>query len=233
MLAGVPSVRYPELPVPWQMMDNFETARQRMVAEQLLPRGISDPRVLEAMASVPRHEFVPADLRGRAYDDTPLPIGRGQTISQPYIVARMSELLALRGAERVLEIGAGCGYQSAVLAALAGQVCALELEGDLVLMAQEHLRCLGVANVDLRQGDGFVPWPEGGSFHGILCACAPLGLPPSLPFQLTPGGNLVLPLEAPDGKQVLQRLHREADGSLHKFMEGAVRFVPMRPPSFS
>ena len=141
---------------------DFERARLRMVRSQLEGRGIRDRRVLDAMAKVPRHLFVPEELQARAYEDRPLPIGWEQTISQPYIVALMSELLELQGDERVLEIGAGCGYQSAVLAELADQVCALELRPELAALAQRHLSALGVRNVELRAGDGFAPWPGGG-----------------------------------------------------------------------
>ncbi|NNM30483.1 MAG: protein-L-isoaspartate O-methyltransferase, partial [Akkermansiaceae bacterium] len=148
-------------------------ARERMVAAHLVGRGITDRRVVEAMRQIPRHEFVPAGLRARAYDDGPLPIGGGQTISQPYIVALMTELLELTGGERVLEVGAGCGYQTAILSALAGEVCAVELDPALCETARGHLARIGAANVDLRCASGFEPWPGGGTFDAILSACAP------------------------------------------------------------
>ncbi|MFM1557826.1 MAG: protein-L-isoaspartate(D-aspartate) O-methyltransferase [Roseibacillus sp.] len=212
--------------------EGFLEARERMVRDQLVARCIRDERVLAAMAHIPRHEFVPEGLRTRAYEDNPLPIGRNQTISQPFIVARMSELLQLGGAERVLEIGAGCGYQSAVLGHLAGEVCALELESELAAIARKSLQRVGVANVHLVQGDGFEPWPEGGHFDGILCACAPLEPPAVLCAQLAPGGRLVLPIGPAGGSQELVCWERNSEGSLVSRSEGAVRFVPMRHPHF-
>lgn len=210
--------------------DPHAGARRAMVTEQLERRGILDQRVLRAMGEVPRHEFVPDEFTGRAYDDCPLPIGHDQTISQPYIVALMSELLQLKGDERVLEVGAGCGYQSAILGRLAGEVCALELEPELATRAQETLRRLGVTNVDLRQGDGFAPWPEGGQFERILCACAPGAVPEALLSQLAPGGLLATPVGPAGGVQQLQVWTRHADGSFTQKDAGGVRFVPMRHP---
>jgi len=203
-----------------------------MVERQIAARGVSDPRVLDAMARVPRHEFVPADLQASAYDDCPLPIGHGQTISQPYIVAVMTELLGLEGGERVLEVGAGCGYQTAILATLAVEVCALELEGGLAGGAREVLRRLGFSGVDLREGSGFDPWPDGGEFDAILCGCAPDAVPDVLTMQLACGGRLVLPVGPEHGPQELRRVGRGAGGRLRVSRQGAVRFVPMRgaPP---
>lgn len=180
------------------------------------------------MGSVPRHEFVPRVLRKRAYEDNPLPIGHRQTISQPYIVARMSELLDLSGTERVLEIGAGCGYQSVILASLAREICSIELEPELVERACKVLGHLGVANVDLRQGDGFEAWPGGGEFDAILCACAPPEVPGVFLEQLAPGGRLVLPVGLPGGVQELQRWRKDSKNKSNCESEGPVRFVPMR-----
>lgn len=208
----------------------FVRAREHMVREQLAKRGIRDRRVLTAMGEVPRHEFVPEDLRGRSYEDRPLPIGFDQTISQPYIVALMTELLELDGAERVLEVGAGCGYQSAILAKLAREVCALELEKELAFAARATLERLGVANVQLLHGDGFAPWPGGGTFQAILCACAPPQVPHTLLKQLAPAGRLVLPVGTAGGAQELHRWVRGPDGRFCQSQEGAVRFVPMRHP---
>lgn len=205
--------------------------REEMISDQLVARGIRDQRVLVAMAELPRDAFVPVELRSRAYEDNPLPIGNGQTISQPYIVACMSELLALRGAERVLEIGAGCGYQSAVLARLAREVCSLELEHDLVALAEGNLDRLGISNVQLRQGDGFLGWPEPGEqFEAILCACAPREVPAVLFEQLVPGGRLVLPVGPPGQMQELQIWHKDSKNNVRAECHGAVRFVPMRMP---
>ena len=201
-----------------------------MILEQLRSRGIKDEAVLGAMAAIPRDEFVPEELRARAYEDNPLPIGYDQTISQPYIVALMSELLELTGSERVLEIGAGCGYQSAILSKLCRQVCALELEEPLAIRAQQVLTKLGIRNVDLRAGDGFAPWPEGGEFDAILCACAPPDVPPVCFEQLAIGGRLVLPIGRVGTVQKLQRWRKDSKNNLHCEDQGGVRFVPMRHP---
>ena len=208
---------------------HWDLQRDRMVDEQLVPRGIRDPRVLEAMRSVPRHLFVPDAVRKESYADRPLPIGGGQTISQPYIVALMSELLRLFGSERVLEIGAGCGYQTAILARLAATVCALELDESLATMTAENLAATGVSNVDLRCGDGFARWPGGGQFDGILCACAPSELPSVLLDQLALDARLVVPIGPPGTIQTLFCYYRRADGDVEIQHREPVRFVPMRP----
>ena len=210
---------------------NLPPTREQMIAHQLEARGIRDERVLKAMAELPRHEFVPRDLRHRAYEDNPLPIGGDQTISQPYVVACMSELLELKGGERVLEIGAGCGYQTAVLAMLAREVCAMELESSLVALARENLTRLGINNVRLIQGDGFQAWPEAeGGFDAILCACAPQEVPLTLWEQLACGGRLVLPVGPPGKLQELQCWFKDSKNNLTRRACGAVRFVPMRRP---
>lgn len=205
--------------------------REEMIVHQLEDRGIRDGRVLNAMAKLPRHEFVPHHLCSRAYEDNPLPIGSDQTISQPYVVACMSELLALKGSERVLEIGAGCGYQTAVLAILAREVCAVELESTLVAVAQENLTRLGLNNVRLIQGDGYQAWPEAeGGFDAILCACAPQEVPNILCEQLARGGRLVLPVGPPGKMQELQCCFKDSNNNLTWRDCGTVRFVPMRRP---
>jgi protein-L-isoaspartate(D-aspartate) O-methyltransferase len=210
---------------------NRPPTREQMIAHQLEGRGIRDERVLKTMAELPRHEFVPHELRQRAYEDNPLPIGSDQTISQPYVVACMSELLALKGSERVLEIGAGCGYQTAVLAILAREVCAVELESTLVALARENLTRLGLNNVRLIQGDGFLAWPEAeGGFDAILCACAPQEVPLILCEQLARGGRLVLPVGSPGKLQELQCWFKDSKNNLTWRDCGAVRFVPMRGP---
>jgi protein-L-isoaspartate(D-aspartate) O-methyltransferase len=211
-------------------VESFDDARASMVREQLIPRGIRDPAVLQVMGTIPRERFVPVELRSRAYEDNPLPIGCGQTISQPYIVARMTELLELTGREKVLEIGAGCGYQTAALALLASRVCAVELEDDLAARARFTLAELGTANLDLRCGDGFSPWPDGGRFDAILCACAPPEVPSALLSQLAPGGRLVLPVGEAHQIQRLERWTRGADDLFTRSDDGSVRFVPMRHP---
>ena len=207
---------------------DWSLQRQRMVDDQLIPRGINDPRGLDAMCTVPRHQFVPEEARKESYADHPVPIGGGQTISQPYIVALMSELLQLDGSQRVLEIGAGCGYQTAILASLAKMVRALELEESLAANARDHLSTLGVANVDLLCADGFAPWPGGGEFDCILCACAPEKLPSAFFDQLAPGGCLVVPIGPPNSVQTLFCYHRRDDGSVEIKHREPVRFVPMR-----
>ena len=206
---------------------DYQHLRETMVAQHLEARGIRDPRVLEAMRQVPRELFVPADRRDEAYLDCPLPIGEGQTISQPYIVALMTEALGLVGDERVLEIGAGCGYQSAILSRLAAGVCALELNPRLQEGAVATLATLGVKNVDLRCGNGLVAWPDGGTFDAILVACAPTEVPRVLVDQLTPGGRLVLPVGPTGGIQSLQRIHKHPGGTVTTENITAVRFVPM------
>ena len=201
-------------------------ARAAMVREQLQSRDICDAGVLAAMAAVPRHRFVPAAWQGEAYEDGPLPIGRGQTISQPYIVALMTQLLALRQTDRVLEIGTGCGYQTAVLAKLVREVYTIELVEPLARAARERLTALGVANVVFRVGDGRAGWPERAPYDGIVVTAAPADLPVALGVQLVPGGRLVLPL----GGRRVQQLHRftrEADGGLRDEESILVRFVPL------
>lgn len=198
-----------------------------MVQQQLIPRGIRDPRVIAVMEELPRHEFVPPDVRERAYSDGPLSIGRGQTISQPSIVAWMTELLQLNGVERVLEVGAGCGYQTAILSRLATHVCALELDPELYEMARGNLERREVHNVDLRVGSGFDPWPVGGEFDAILSACAPLEVPQVLVDQLARGGRLVIPVGPAGKKQELLCLYKTFDGNLVEEARQAVRFVPM------
>lgn len=179
-----------------------------MVARQIASRGIRDPAVLRALSEVPRHRFLDPDLAGEAYEDHPLPIGHGQTISQPYIVAFMAEALALTGAERVLEVGSGCGYMAAVLARLARAVFGLELEPALHARSLETLADLGVANVALRCGDGRLGWPEAAPFDAILLSCAAPAIPPPLWDQLAPGGTLLMPVMAAFGSQVLRRTRK-------------------------
>ncbi|MBM3294009.1 MAG: protein-L-isoaspartate(D-aspartate) O-methyltransferase [Candidatus Aminicenantes bacterium] len=197
-----------------------------MVRFHLQGRDISDRRVLAVMGEVPRHLFVPPAYRPQAYEDYPLPIEEGQTISQPYIVALMTQALKLRGGERVLEVGTGSGYQAAVLSGLADRVYTIEYHEPLARSAAERLRTLGYANVEVRAGDGFFGWPEKGPFEGIMVTCAARWIPPPLVEQLAEGGRLVLPLEEAEGLQTLT-LVTKVEGRPRVEPMTLVRFVPM------
>jgi protein-L-isoaspartate(D-aspartate) O-methyltransferase len=196
-----------------------------MVEDQIVARGVKDPIVLAAMRSVPRHVFVPEFESARAYDDGPLSIGRGQTISQPYIVALMTELARVTPASRVLEVGTGCGYQTAVLAACAGEVWTVEIEPELSERAARTLAALGVGNVHRRIGDGSLGWPEEAPFDAIVVTAAPAEVPPALLDQLAEGGRLVIPLGT--SFQELFVFTRDA-GELRRERSIGVRFVPLR-----
>ena len=195
------------------------------ISDQIVARGVKDPAVLEAIRSVPRDRFVPQGERKRAHDDGPLSIGHGQTISQPYIVALMTELARLEPTSRVLEIGTGCGYQTAVLAACAGWVFTIELEPELARRAAATLAELGVANVTRRVGDGSLGWPEEAPFDAILVTAAPADVPPALLDQLTEGVRLVIPLGT--SHQDLWVFTRDADGIRRESII-PVRFVLLR-----
>jgi len=214
----------------------FETARRLLLAqiadeaadtESWTGRRQFSPRVMAAMARVPRHRFVGRYDQGSAYDNRPLAIGHGQTISQPYIVAAMTDLLDLESDHRVLEIGTGCGYQAAVLAELAADVYSIEVVPALAEAARERLARLGYANVHVRHGDGFRGWPEEAPFDAIIVTAAPLDIPPSLPEQLKTGGRLVIPTGPRGGTQMLWRCVRRADGTLDCQRKLPVAFVPM------
>jgi len=199
--------------------------RHRMVDTQIAARGVSDPAVLAAMRTVPRHAFVPAGDSDKAYGDGPLSIGHGQTISQPYIVALMTELARLTPESRVLEIGTGCGYQTAVLAACASDVYSIELEPELSARAESTLAALGIANARCRVGDGSVGWPQAAPFDAILVTAAPAEVPPALLDQLAPGGRLVIPLGT--AAQELWVFTHTPEGLSPKPVI-PVRFVPLR-----
>lgn len=205
-----------------------EAARGVMVERQLVSRGIHDPRVLAAMRQVPRHEFVPPEHRTRAHDDVPLPIGQGQTISQPYIVAYMAEALELRGSERVLEVGSGSGYAAAVLSLLAAEVYGIELEPELHARSVATMAKLGYRNVQLRQGDGARGWKEAAPFDAILLSCAAEEIPGPLWDQLREGGRLLYPRGPAGGMQELVLVRKVAGKPVARRLE-AVRFVPLRP----
>lgn len=193
-----------------RMLDDI-ARHARQVADLTGCAAIS-PRVLAAMEAVPRHRFVPADMVDRAYDDRPLPIGGDQTISQPFVVALMTELLALRPADRVLEVGTGCGYQTAVLAELAGSVHSVERIATLAADAARHLSDLGYRDVELRRGDGTAGWPEAAPFDAIIVTAAPAEIPGALAQQLAPGGRMVIPVGRDSANQVLKRGLRGSDG---------------------
>ena len=202
------------------------TARERMVAGQIQSRGISSRAVLDAMRSVPRHYFVPEDRASSAYEDHPLPIGEGQTISQPYIVALMTELLDLKPADRVLEIGTGSGYQAAILSALTDHVYTMEIKQKLFENASNQLKMHDFKNVVSRHGDGYFGWPEAAPFDAIMITAAVDHIPPPLIAQLKDGGRLVLPLGSPFGYQNLVLVtKRGGDVSLRNII--GVLFVPL------
>jgi protein-L-isoaspartate(D-aspartate) O-methyltransferase len=198
-------------------------AREQMVQEQIAARGVRDARVLAAMRAVPRHEFVLPAYREQAHDDTPLPIEAEQTISQPYIVALMTELAGIEPGERVLEVGTGSGYQAAVLAQLGAEVHSIEIVEELARTARERLQRLGY-RVNVRHGDGYAGWPEHAPFDAILVTAAPPSIPPPLEAQLAIGGKLIVPVG--EGYQELIVVERTASG--HQRRSAApVRFVPM------
>ena len=203
-------------------------ARRRMVDVQIEHRGVRDPCVLRAMATVPRHLFVPASSRSEAYEDHPVPIGFGQTISQPYVVAVMTEALHLSGRERVLEIGTGSGYQAAVLARCAREVFSIEIHPDLAREAADRLRTLGYA-VHVREGDGRLGWPAHAPFDAIIVTAAGPEVPPALVEQLAEGGTLIMPRGVSDGRQALVRGVRRG-AALETTELFSVAFVPLVGP---
>lgn len=215
-----------------EMDDSFIQPRQRMVDEQIAyPRdgrpAVTHPRVIEVMRSVPRHRFVDKRNRGSAYADHPLPIGHGQTISQPYIVAYMTELLAPQADHVVLEIGTGSGYQAAVLAEIVDHVYTIEILEPLAAQAEETLTELGYDNVSVKAGDGYLGWPEHAPFDRIIVTAAPDHIPQPLIDQLKPGGRLVLPVGPVWSAQRLTLLTKQADGSIETEVVMAVGFVPL------
>lgn len=205
--------------------DEFARARDHMVREQLIARDITDRRVLDAMRSVPRHRFVPADLQGVAYRDAPLPIGHRQTISQPYIVALMSQLLRLRGDETVLEIGTGSGYQAVVLGQLARQVYSLERIPELAQAASDRLKSLGVLNVEVLARDGSTGLAEHAPYQGVLVTAGAPKVPEQLKEQLDEGGRLILPVGTQEG-QLLELWVRRGEDFVREVV-APVAFVPL------
>ena len=207
-------------------MVDFAAERARMVERQLRARGIADERVLDAMGAVPRERFVDGELTAHAYDDGPLPIGQGQTISQPYIVALMAELAAVGADDRVLEVGSGCGYMAAVLARLAARVVGIERHGGLARRARGHLEALGVDNAVIVEGDGTRGYAPQAPFDAIVVSAAAPRRPDALVAQLAPGGRLVAPVGERFG-QVLERVVKRGDGTLDRSEHGMVAFVPL------
>jgi protein-L-isoaspartate(D-aspartate) O-methyltransferase len=205
----------------------YAEAREKMVLEQVRARGIRDGQVLDAMREVPRHCFVPLTLRPDAYEDHPLPIGSGQTISQPYIVALMTELLRLKPTDRVLEIGTGSGYQAAVLSRLAGRVFTVEIHPALAEEAGERLKALGYGNIAVRCGDGNLGWKEHAPFDAVIVTAAARGIPAPLMRQLKPGGRMCIPVGERLGVQNLLLIEKALDGSVSKRSVLPVRFVPL------
>jgi protein-L-isoaspartate(D-aspartate) O-methyltransferase len=196
-----------------------------MVDSQILRRGIRDERVLEVMRRIPRHLFVPKNLRSEAYDDHPLPIGHGQTISQPYIVALMTELVRPEPSDRALEIGTGCGYQAAVLSELVKEVYSIEIVEPLAKEASSRLSQLGKTNVEIRFGDGYQGWAEHAPFQIIVVTAAPDHVPQPLVDQLAPNGRMVIPVGR--NSQELQLIEKSNDGTLRRTDITPVAFVPM------
>ena len=206
--------------------DVFTLLRERMVTEQLASRDIKDKRVLNAFRIVQRHEFVPDSNTSSAYGDFPLPIGEGQTISQPYMVAIMVQLLELKGTEKVLEIGTGSGYQAAILAELAAEIYTIEYYPALAESASLRLKSLGYNNVHVKAGDGHLGWPQAAPFDAITIACAPEKLPGPLIEQLKTGGKLVVPIGPQHRAQTLT-IYTKTDSGLVARYEGGCFFVPM------
>ena len=204
---------------------DYEALRKGMVESQIKARGIKNKNVLNAMLAVPREEFVPEALKSRAYEDNPLPIGDGQTISQPYIVALMTELLCVDKGDRVLEIGTGSGYQAVILAEMGCDVYTIEIIETLSLRAQETIKRLGYENIHFKIGDGFIGWEEYAPFDGIIVTCAPDEIPEPLIEQLADGGKMVIPV----GEYLPQDLVlvEKVNGEVRKTPVTSVAFVPM------
>jgi protein-L-isoaspartate(D-aspartate) O-methyltransferase len=204
---------------------DFAAERERMVKEQIVMRGVVDDRVVAAIRKMPREEFVPQEFRNDSYTDGPLPIGYGQTISQPYIVALMTEKLRLRAKDRVLEVGTGSGYQAAILAELGAEVYSIEIIEPLAKMAEVTLQRLGYKNVHLKTGDGYKGWPEQAPFDACIVTCAPNHIPQPLIDQLKDGGRMIIPV----GERFAQELYllEKKNGRIEQSAVLPVRFVPM------
>lgn len=217
----------PTPPAPGDEAD-FARQRERMVIETIERRGVTDKDVLDAMRAVPRHLFVPENEQDHAYGDYPLPIGYGQTISQPYIVALMTELLELKKGDKVLEIGTGSGYQAAILAEIPGlEVYTIEIIPELAESAHERLQRLGYTHVHCKQADGYYGWPEHAPFDAIIVTAAPDHVPQPLVDQLAEGGHMVIPVGPPGSYQTLWKFVKKPGGELEAHNMGGVAFVPL------
>lgn len=210
-----------------QSTTDFDRLRQRMVKQDIELRGVNNPSVLNALLTVERHRFVPPELLDVAYSDRPLPIGHGQTISQPFIVAYMTELLQVDSTHKVLEIGTGSGYQAAVLAELAKEVYTIEIVAPLGQQAEDRLKSLGYSNVHVKIGDGYLGWPEHAPFDRIIVTAAPETVPPILVEQLKRGGRMVVPAGPRFWGQDLLIVEKDANGKITRESTIPVRFVPM------
>jgi len=211
----------------FQQDDRYTSAREKMVKEQIIIRGVTDQPTLRAMRKVPRHLFVPEEYRNEAYDDNPLPIGYGQTISQPYIVAYMTEVSKPAPEKKVLEIGTGSGYQAAVLAEIVDKVYSIEIVPELARESSERLKKLGYSNITCKFGDGYKGWPENAPFDIIVVTAAPEQIPQPLIDQLAENGRLVIPVGAPAAVQELILIEKK-NGNIEKKRLTFVRFVPFR-----
>ena len=228
LLAGIILLVRPAGPSPTLTAESDDRLEERMdmVKYQIRDRGVADARVLRAMEHVPRHEFVPGDYVDQAYADHPLPIGHGQTISQPYIVALMTELLDLKETDRVLEIGTGSGYQAAILSEIVAEVYTVEIVEPLATEAEERLERLGYKNVHVLYADGYYGWEEHAPYDAIIVTCAPDHIPQPLVQQLAEGGSLVIPVGPPGGYQTLWQITRQGQEIKKRNVTG-VLFVPL------
>ena len=207
--------------------DQYAERREAMVKNTIELRGVEDPATLQAMRAVERHEFVDPRLIDQAYADRPLPIGHGQTISQPYIVAHMTELLRPKEGDVVLEIGAGSGYQAAVLGEIVGQVYTIEIVPALAQLSKDRMEKLGYDNVEVKEGDGYYGWEEHAPFDGIIVTAAATHIPPPLVEQLKPGARMIIPVGPPMQVQNLMLVEKDEDGSVTQRNVMPVRFVPL------
>jgi protein-L-isoaspartate(D-aspartate) O-methyltransferase len=226
--ATPPSTSSPATPIATTQEEVFAELRERMVVETIERRGITDAEVLKAMRSVPRHLFVPEEEQDYAYGDHPLPIGYGQTISQPYIVALMTELLELKDGDKVLEVGTGSGYQAAILGEIPGiEVYTIEIVPELAESARERLESLDYSHIHCREADGYYGWQEEAPFDAIVVTAAPDHIPQPLVDQLAVGGRMVIPVGPPGSYQTLWKLVKQSDGEVANYNMGGVAFVPL------